>query len=41
MYRNAQSALPLYLLLLISGIIFYMSFFYVLETGKLKRNNTN
>jgi sensor histidine kinase YesM len=40
-YRNAQSELPIYLFLLTSGVIFYMSFFYLLETGKLKRSNTN
>jgi hypothetical protein len=40
-YRNAQSELPIFLFLLTSGVIFYMSFFYLLETGKLKRSNTN
>ena len=40
-YRNAQSELPMLLFLLTSGVIFYMSFFYLLETEKLKRSNTN
>ena len=40
-FRNAQSELPIILFLLTSGVIFYMSFFYLLETGKLKRSNTN
>ena len=39
-FRNAQSELPILLFLLTSGVIFYMGFFYLLETGKLKQNKT-
>ena len=39
-YRNAQSELPIFLFLLTSGVIFYMAFFYLLETGKLKQSNS-
>ena len=39
-FRNAQSELPIFLFLLSSGVILYMGFFYLLETGKLKQNKT-
>jgi len=39
-FRNAQSELPILLFLLTSGVIFYMAFFYLLETGKLKQSKT-
>jgi len=39
-FRNAQSELPVFLFILTSGVIFYMGFFYLLETGKLKQRHT-
>lgn len=39
-FRKAQSELPIILFLLMSSVILYMGFFYLLDTGKLKRNKT-
>lgn len=39
-FRKSQNELPILLFLLTSSVVLYMGFFYLLDTGKLKRSKT-